>query len=73
MVDDAKSVDESVRFALNNIIGGKVVHTCICNDNLLNNGFAFVVEKGKKQYTINVNLPEDVYLDDCLETMTYDI
>jgi len=69
MVDDAKTIDKSVRLVLNSIIGGKIAHVSL----FMNNGFSIVVEKGRKQYALNVSVPDDVPLDDCLETMTYDI
>lgn len=72
MVDDVKSVDESVRLVLNSIIGGKVVHVCLFNDIIVNNGLTVVVEKGNKQYALNVHLPENIHLDDCLETQTWE-
>ena len=42
------------------LIGGKVLHICVLNDELVGQGVAISIENGGREYTFHVYLPRDI-------------
>ena len=71
MNEAAQVVKPSVRRFLDDLIGGKVLHVALFNDNTIENGISVVIRKGKNDYTLNIDLPKDTPFDDVVELNTW--
>jgi len=60
-------VDPTVRSFTKNVIGAKVEHIAVFNDDILDNGISIIMKKGKTEYALNITLPNDTHLSDCVE------